>query len=113
MPMGEELLLGRDADGIVAVSWTWEEDGPGLVKFLAAAVARRAWGTGVSDALIAETIDRTAARADAAGLDHFLIYGLIHPNNANSQAMVARHQFTYMRDDDDHQEWVLRVDFNP
>ncbi|GAB2762233.1 hypothetical protein GCM10027273_44870 [Nocardioides pakistanensis] len=113
MPTGDVLLVGRDSEGIAAVSWWYEHDGPGLVKMLAGAVALRCRGRGLrlGDELMEETLSSIAERAAAADLDHAVVWGLVHRSNAASQAMVDRHGFFYLRDDGEYQEWWHRIDF--
>jgi ribosomal protein S18 acetylase RimI-like enzyme len=113
MPPGDTLLIGRDLEGIAAVSWWFDQDGPGLVKLLAGAVAlrcRRVPGLRLGDELMDETLSRIAERASEAGLDHAMVWGYVHRMNGPSQAMVERHGFFYVSDDDEYQEWWLRVD---
>lgn len=108
VPSDELLLVGRDQSGIVAVSHSFEVGGPGEYKILAAAVALRARGTRppIGDALLEYTVDRIIGRADAAGLDVVGVWGLVHARNVASQALVERHGFDYISEDDDgYQDW--------
>jgi len=64
IPAGELLLIGRDEQGIGAVSHSFEIGGPADVKILAGAVALRLrrQGKGYGDEMMEQTIDRLLAR---------------------------------------------------
>lgn len=112
-PSDELLVIGRDEEGIVAVTLSAEIGGPWEVKILAAAVALRVRrkGLGVGDHLAEETIDRLMERADLANEDQLGLWGLIHQRNAASQALASRHGFDYVRDfGEELQEWWQFID---
>lgn len=113
LPRDELLVVGRDETGIVAASLSFEVGGPGEFKILAAAVALRArrGSRHIGDELFDETLTRIIERADAAGLDTVGIWGLVHSRNTASQALVERHGFDYISEDDDsYQEWWQWID---
>lgn len=106
IPGTDVVVVGRDREGVVAVSWSFEMGGPDEYKILAAAVALRARRQRLGDALMQQTLQRLIGRADDAHVAELALHGLIHKRNAASQAMAGRNGFIYIGDEDgDHQHW--------
>lgn len=112
LPRGEHLLIGRDDDGIACACWWYEVGGPASVKLLVAAVARRLRRTSlkVGDQLMEEVVTRLIERVDGTEVQCVAAFGLVHPSNGPSQALLARHGFFYVQESGDYQEWWLRID---
>lgn len=86
----EVIWLGYDDAGLGAVAWWWEEDGPGLVNLVVAAVALRLRRQHVGDEVMDEVTRKVAQRAGRAGLDEVHMWGLVHENNRHSVDMCER-----------------------
>lgn len=111
VPPDELLVVGRDGDGIVAVSHSYQvRRDPMEFKVLGVAVALRArgWEPRVGPELLDETLMRLINRADAANEDFLEVWGLIHTRNAASQFLMEEHDFHYVTEDDaGYQQWAM------
>jgi hypothetical protein len=89
-PDGEFLWLGRDSDGLGAVLFYRELDGPGQVEVDVAAVATRfrRRGGGWADELMTVLFDAITARAVEHGVDIVEIGTWIHEKNRPSHRMA-------------------------
>jgi hypothetical protein len=110
---GEYILLGRDSEGLAAVSWCWEQRGPQTVKILAIAVAQRlrqrheCW---VGDEALQRTIDEVMGRADSVGIPVAMIWGEVHSRNGDSLKLFERNRFFQHHHEGEMLEVWLRID---
>lgn len=107
---GQLILLGEDDQGLGAVAWTAEVDGPHDVFVKVLAVALRLRGQGYAQELLDEVVDRVANRADAAGADRVTLSGNVHVNNAASRRFCERAGAGVFQGHGELDEWVLPVD---
>lgn len=86
------LLLGRDAEGIGAVVFYEELDGPSQVEVWIGAVALRyrRRGGGWADEMMSMVLDSITSRALETGVDIVEVGTMIDEGNRASQAMCRR-----------------------
>jgi hypothetical protein len=110
MAASDLLLLGYDDLGLAALSHSFEIE-PGKVKILAMARALRCKGLGFGDLVMDETLERIPSKFDSVpGEDYIVVEGVVHRENALSQALLDRQHFFYYGDDGVEQDWFLRID---
>jgi predicted GNAT superfamily acetyltransferase len=103
------MLVGEDADGLAAVAWTEDVDGPHDVFVRVVAVAARLRGQGGqhADELLDELKDRLANRADAAGANSLILTGNIDPSNEASRKLALRAGAEYSEMHGAFEQWLL------
>lgn len=94
------LRLGYDGDGLAAVSYVEEIDGPDILEMALGAVALRLRhkGGGYADEMFADALDIITTRALAAQVVEVLLLGRVWEQNAPSQALCRRHGFGHTGD---------------
>lgn len=110
----EIILVGCDDAGeLGAVAWACDWKGPGDVKILSAGVSlalRQTFPYGRhADEMVDQMIAQIQGRALDAGLDTVWAWGLVHPKNAKSQALLNRCGFGRGEDDGDLQTWGIEL----
>lgn len=93
-----KLRVGADAEGLAAVSYYEELDGPSDIYLHVGAVATRLRGKGggYADEMIEDTLDAITAAAFAAGVTEVRVAGRIYESNRPSQEMVRRAGFRHV-----------------
>lgn len=86
------VLLGHDPDGLAAVAYYEEQDGPAEVEIHLAAIALRLRrkGGGCADEMVTGLLDRLTARAIEAGVAQVVITTKIDEHNGPSQGLCRR-----------------------
>lgn len=87
------LLVGRDPDGIGAISYRTEVAGPGQVHLELMAIAnrhRRRRSGFLGDELAQVTLDEAIDRAVQEQLDHVRLTTHVHPDNKASKRLCER-----------------------
>ena len=80
---------------------------------MAVALRLRRTGARLGDQLMERTLDEIAGAADVVGADTVMVWGLIHHENAASQALADRMGFFCISDNSAGlQEWWLRIDID-
>jgi RimJ/RimL family protein N-acetyltransferase len=86
------MLVGLDSDGIAAVSYFEELDGPGNVSLMYMAVAERLRfkGGGFADEMASVTVDSILARGFEVGVASITLSAHVWEENEASQKMCRR-----------------------
>lgn len=109
---GHLMLVGEDEEGIGAVAWTEEVDGPYDVFVKVMAVALRLRGQGVALEMLDAMVDRLANRAEASDSEASILRlsGNVHVQNAASQKFCQRAEAGVFEGHGELDEWVLPID---
>lgn len=94
------MRVGEDAEGLAAVSYYQELDGPSDIDLIVGAVATRLRGKGggYADEMLEDTLDSITARALAEEVRGVRIAGRIYEANRASQDMCRRAGFRHTGD---------------
>ena len=109
-PTGDFILIGRDDEpGIAAACWWSETAGPRYVRLYAIARALRTRGRGYGDAILDEFKSRLRDNAADMLGEVIMVQARVDRSNAESQALLERHEFNYANNDGWYQRWWLRL----
>jgi len=106
------MILGVDDDGIAAVAWTEQVDGPGDVFAKVIAVAlrcRQRRDAHYGRELLTELQNRLASRADAAGERSLTITGHVHPRNKVCRALLQRFRWETFDHNGMYEVWLTSI----
>lgn len=106
------LELGTDAEGIGAVAWYEETDGPAEVflRLMAVHCRLRNRCGGYADEMVEHVLDRVTARAVETDTRDVAVTGHVDENNRASQAMCRRAGLRHVGMFDEHyQVWAIRL----